>query len=221
MDEVGLDTGVYLEAYGGGRIDLGSTNPKELRRTIQGTQYWMETTVPRITNIDETFMEGGARVADVPYGGRTTSGTALVPAEREVRLGGIDHIAVRVRDVAKAEAFYREFFGMSVSYRARREGERWQHLPATFDWTESIRTGIEPEIVRLENGPLALVLVNAGAAAILHENRIGYLSVNVPLDVLNDLRGRALFRSYTIQEDGPRAFRFLDPFGVAWQLVGG
>jgi uncharacterized glyoxalase superfamily protein PhnB len=41
----------------------------------------------------------------------------------------------------------------------------------------------------------------------------------VPLETLQEIRGKALFASYAVQEDSPRAFRFVDPFGVAWQLV--
>jgi catechol 2,3-dioxygenase-like lactoylglutathione lyase family enzyme len=215
-DEIKQD--VYLAAYEGERVHLPDFDARSLRRRIQGDQYWMETTVPRIAHVDSSIMEGGARVADVPYGGRTTS-TVLLPAETDVRITGIDHIAVKVRDMARAEQFYREFFGMAVSYRALRDGDRWQHLDAEFDWVEAIHTGIFPEIVRLENGPLCLVLIRAGMGAVMHENRVAYLSLRTPADTLRKLRGKALFASYTVQEDNPRAFRFVDPFGVTWQLV--
>jgi catechol 2,3-dioxygenase-like lactoylglutathione lyase family enzyme len=210
---------VYLDAYKGGRLPLVEHDPKGLRRLIQGNQYWYENTMPNVHYLDAGMMEGGARVADVPYGGRTASGLAVAPADHEVRLGAVDHIAVRVRDPYKAENFYRDFFGMSVSYRARRDNDRWQHLPADFDWDDRFKTGIEPDIIRMENGAVALVIINAGAAAVLMEARVAYISVSAPIDTLNEIRGRALFASFTVQEDNPRAFRFVDPFGVAWQIV--
>jgi hypothetical protein len=104
-------------------------------------------------------------------------------------------------------------------YRARREGERWQYLDPSFDYLESIQTGVEPEIVRLENGPVALLLVNAGAAAVMHESRVDHVSLSAPMETLNALRGQVLFASYTLQEDSARAFRFVDPFGITWQIV--
>ena len=210
---------VYLDAYKGGRFPLVEHDPKALRRLIQGNQYWYENTMPNVHYLDAGMMEGGAKVADVPYGGRTASGLAVAEAENAVTLGAVDHVAVRVRNPHQAEAFYRDFFGMSVSYRARRDDDRWQHLPAGYDWDERHTTGIEPDIIRMENGAVSLVIINAGAAAVLMEARVAYISISAPIETLNALRGRALFASYTIQEDNPRAFRFIDPFGVSWQIV--
>jgi hypothetical protein len=53
----------------------------------------------------------------------------------------------------------------------------------------------------------------------MHENRVAHISVSAPVETLNAIRGRALFASYTVTEDGPRSFRFIDPFGIAWQIV--
>jgi catechol 2,3-dioxygenase-like lactoylglutathione lyase family enzyme len=210
---------VYLDAYKGGSFPLVEHDPKGLRRLIQGNQYWYENTMPNVKYLDAGMMEGGAKVAEVPYGGRTAGGAAIAPAENEVKLGTVDHIAIRVRDPYRAETFYRDFFGMSVSYRARRDNDRWQHLPAGWDWNERFATGVEPDIIRMENGPIGLVIVNAGAAAVMMEARVAYISISAPIDTLNAIRGRALFATYTIEEDSPRAFRFIDPFGIAWQIV--
>lgn len=210
---------VYLDAYKGGRFPLIEHDPKGLRRLIQGNQYWYENTMPNVHYLDAGMMEGGAKVADVPYGGRSASGTAIAPAETQVQLGPVDHIAVRVKDIYRAEVFYQDFFGMNVIYRARRDDDRWEHLPTDFDWVERHRTGVEPDIIRMENGEVSLVVINAGAASVMHENRVAYISVCAPIETLNALRGRALFAAYTVQEDSPRAFRFIDPFGVSWQIV--
>lgn len=210
---------VYLEAYKGGRFPLVEHDPKELRRLIQGNQYWYEKTMPHIHYLETGMMEGGAKVAEVPFGGRSASGSTVALADHEVKLGALDHIAVRVRDPYRAEMFYRDFFGMNVSYRARRDGDRWEMLAADYDWDERFTTGLAPDIIRLENGPTALVIINAGAASVLMEARVAYVSVNAPVETLNALRGRALFASYTVEEDSPRSFRFIDPFGISWQIV--
>jgi len=219
IDERAINTDVYIDAHRGGRLHLPDHDAKSLRRLVQGDQYWFDNTVPRIHYSDPQMMEGGARVSEVPYGGRSTSGLAVLSAETRVDLGAIDHVAVRVRDLPRAEAFYRDFFGMDVIYRARREDERWQHLPLDYDWVASVHTGIFPEIIRLENGPIALVLVNAGAGAVMHETRVAHISLSAPIATLNALRGRALFSSFTLQEDSPSSVRFVDPFGVTWQIV--
>lgn len=219
--EVDVLTDVQLDAHKGEQLTLSAYDPRSLRRIIQGDQYWFENTVARISHVDDRAMEGGVPVSEVPYGGRAASSVALVPAPTEVTLGPIDHIALKVRDIARAERFYQSFFGMNVMYRAYREDERWLFLEDDFSWEASISTGVKPEIVRLENGPVALVLINVGIGFTLHENRVGYVSVSVPQTTLNDLRGQALFSSYTVQEDTPHSFRFVDPFGLVWQLVAG
>jgi catechol 2,3-dioxygenase-like lactoylglutathione lyase family enzyme len=215
----GLLSSVYLTAHKGPRVTLSEYDTKSMRRLIQGDQYWYENTVPRISHQFDAVMEGGARVADVPYGGRLAESTAVAPTETTVDLGSFDNVAINVRDIARAEAFYREFFGMRVSYRALREGENWLHLDAEYDYNTGIRTGQIPELVRMENGPVSLVLINVGGGKVLHEPRVAYISLNVPISTLNQLRGKALFHSFTVQEDSPRAFRFVDPFGIVWQVV--
>lgn len=214
-----LRSTIYLSAHKGSRISLSEHDNKALRRLIQGDQYWFENTVPRITHQIDPVMEGGARVADVPYGGRLASSSAVAPAETKIDLGGFDNVAINVRYMSRAEEFYRDYFGMDVIYRARRDGEVWQHLDQNYSYEEGIHSGIEPEIVRLENGNVGLVLINVGRGKVLHEPRIAYISLNVPIVTLNQIRGRALFSSFTIQEDSPLAFRFVDPFGAVWQFV--
>jgi len=219
LNEYDGGAGVVIDAYNGGRVTFADHDPKALRRLVRGDQYWFENTVPRIRYVEAAMMEGGARVSEVPYGGRLASRAIAVPADNPVALGSVDAVAVRVRDIAKAEAYYRDFFGMGVAYRARRDGDRWQVLEDTYDYDQGLHTGTTPEVVRMENPPVALVLINAGMGAVMHENRVAYVSVNVPPETLTGLRGRALFANYTIQEDSPHAFRFVDPFGVTWQLV--
>lgn len=215
----GLLPASHLTAHKGPRITLADYDAKSLRRTIQSDQYWFENTVPRISHQLDLVMEGGARVADVPYGGRLADSTAVVPATTSLDLGDIDNVAINVRDIARAEAFYRDFFGMNVSYRALRDDDHWKHLDADYDYEEGIRTGEMPEIVRLENGPISLVLIYVGGGVVLHEPRVAYISLNAPLETKNHIRGKALFNSFTVQEDSPRAFRFVDPFGIVWQVV--
>lgn len=210
---------VHLTAHKGPRITLSDYDSKSLRRTVQSDQYWFENTVARITHPIDTIMEGGARVADVPYGGRLADDTAIVPAETALDLGEFDNVAIQVRNIGRAEQFYRDFFGMSVSYRAIRDDDTWRHLPADYDYDEGIRSGDIPEIVRLANGPVSIVLINVGGGKVLHEPRVAYISLSVPAETKNTIRGNALFRAFAIEEDSPRAFRFMDPFGVSWQIV--
>ena len=161
----------------------------------------------------------GNLIHELPFGGRMSDGPALVTADSPIKLDRFDHVALRVHDLARAERFYHSFFGMDVIHRAYRSDGRWEQVDETFDWSASVNSGPFPEIVRLENGPIALVLIDAGMAQPVYENRIDHVSVIVRPEVLAQIRGKALFQSFTIREDGQRAFQFVDPFGLVWQLM--
>jgi len=215
----GLRDNIFITAHKGPRVSLADHDAPTLRRLIQGDQYWFENTVPRITHRIDPVMEGGARVAEVPFGGRRAGSASSVPATTTLDLGTIDNVAVNVRDIRHAEEFYTDFFGMHVSYRARQVDDRWEDLGNDYTYDEGIRTGVIPEIVRLENGAVSIVLINVGAAATMYEPRVAYISLSVPMETLNHLRGRALFQNYPVVEDTPYSFGFEDPFGVVWQVV--
>lgn len=207
---------VFVNMYQGDRYSLHAYDPTSLREAIAAD---VENAPQPPATARRVVTRAGNSVTEIPYGGRMTDGSVLVPATSEITLSGIDHIALRVRDIARAERFYQTFFGMDVIYRAYLEDDRWVQLDETFDWEESIHTGVGPEIVRLENGPVALVLIDIGGGKILHENRIGHFSVQASPETMAEIRGRALFHSYTVQEDTPVAFRFVDPFGLVWQII--
>ena len=132
-------------------------------------------------------------------------------------LGTIDsansHIAIRVADIRRAEAFYHDFFGMDVIFRARQAGERWDFLPADFDWDAGLRQGIYPEYCYLRNGPLALLIQAAGRGTVFIEPRLQHISLRVAPESLVELRGVALARGYAVSEDQRHSFVFRDPFG--------
>lgn len=207
---------VFVNMYQGDRYSLHAYDPNSLRKAIAtDVDNAPEAPLPA----RRVATRAGNSVTEIPYGGRMTDGSVLVPATSEITLSGIDHIALRVRDIASAERFYRRFFAMNVIYRAYLEDDRWEQVDENYDWEEGLHTGIRPEIVRLENGPVALVLLDIGGGKILHENRIGHFSVQAPAETMSEIRGRALFHSFTIQEDTPVAFRFVDPYGMVWQIV--
>lgn len=143
----------------------------------------------------------------------------LLPAPRALRIEAIQHVAIRVADLRTAESFYREFFGMEVVWRVRHAGERWEYLPADFDWDAGIRTGIYPQYVLLRNGPLALLLQFAGRGTVFVEPRLVHLSLRVAPETLAELRAEVLVREYPVAQSDEHAFVFRDPFGITWHLT--
>lgn len=216
LDDLDPSVNVHLDLFGGDRYSLRAYDSDSLQRAISDHQQVEQEPTPVAPRIRA---RGSNLIAEIPFGGSMTDVTTLAPAARKVELGALDHIGLKVRDIARAERFYQTFFGMEIVYRAYREGEHWELLDESFDWSASIHTGIAPEVVRMANGPITLSLIDVGAGRTLFENRIDHLSLRVPRATFNMLRGEALFHSFTVQEDIVNAFSFVDPFGVVWQLI--
>lgn len=209
---------VFVNFADGERSRLSAYDADSLREVFEARRDSLLLT-GSAPPVQVTRTRAGNSVYEVPFGGRMSDGPALISAESTIKLDGFDHVALRVSDLARAERFYHNFFGMDIVYRAYREDDRWEQLDETFDWSEAVHTGQKPEIVRMENGPVALVLIDVGLAQPIYENRIDHVSVVVSPEVLAEIRGRALFYSFTVREEGQRAFSFVDPFGLVWQLI--
>ncbi|HET9015644.1 MAG TPA: VOC family protein [Thermomicrobiaceae bacterium] len=154
-----------------------------------------------------------------PYGLTVQAGGPLIEVEQTLVFEGIDHIAIRVAIMRRAEEFYRGFFQMNVELRARRQGETWQTLPADYDWDAGVRGGVFADLVYLTHPPLRLALLEAGRGAIFQEPRLGHISLRVAPATLATLRAEALIRSLPTMRDQPHSFIFQDPFGITWHLT--
>jgi catechol 2,3-dioxygenase-like lactoylglutathione lyase family enzyme len=144
---------------------------------------------------------------------------AVMRPEQTLEFLAIDHIAIRVADVRRAEAFYHEFFEMDIVMRARRIGDEWEPIATDFDWHEALGAGFFPDLVYLRNGPLSLYVINAGRGAVMIEPRLAHIGLRVTPQTLTALRGIALIRAFSVVEDSPHTFRFRDPYGLTWNLT--
>jgi len=154
-----------------------------------------------------------------PYGLSVSAGGPLVEVEQTLVFEAIDHIAIRVALMRRAEEFYSGFFQMNVVLRARRQAEAWATLPSDYDWDAGIRQGIFADLVYLSHPPLRLALLEAGRGAIFQEPRLGHISLRVAGEALAALRADALVRSLPVMRDQPHTFIFQDPFGITWHLT--
>jgi catechol 2,3-dioxygenase-like lactoylglutathione lyase family enzyme len=167
----------------------------------------------------ESRASAGSPPAHLPYGLSLSSGTAVQLAEHTLAFQAFDHLALRVADIRRAEAFYHEFFEMDVLQRARRVNDQWERMPNDFNWGEGLRTGYYPDVVVLRNGPITLLLENAGRGAVMVEPRLGHIGLRVTAETLATLRAVVLVRSFAVSQDDPHAFRFIDPYGIVWHLT--
>ncbi len=153
----------------------------------------------------------------------TTGGTAtLAVPRREVRLKALNHVAIRVTDLGKAERFYQDFFGMNLLGRARLTGRGgYEPLVDHYDEAEAIRKGTEADVTFLRGGEVTLAVQRAGRAARIDRatSLLDHISVGVDATTFSNLRGEVLMRGMDTLAISDNAITFRDPFGVAWEVA--
>lgn len=131
-------------------------------------------------------------------------------------VGSVTHVALRVERLREAETFYRSLFALEVAFREAETPDGWWTLPASADWDDARRAGIDLGLVMLYRGGLRLALEAADAVA--KDGQLSHVGVFVDEDELTRLRGVAAEFGCQIVLDRAQALTFDDPFGVRWEL---
>jgi catechol 2,3-dioxygenase-like lactoylglutathione lyase family enzyme len=224
---------IRLVLHSGERLSLEAHDRGSLVAAIRGDQPWVERTIPRIgDHVDDlTDLDDDARgdpvLPPVPAvtraaGEVTRAASALAVAdeERTVAIRELNHIALRVTDLAKAERFYTEFLAMDLLGRARHSAQGgYVALNGSYSWDEATRTGQEADVSFLRNGPLTLALQRLGRGARLERGFLDHISVRVDATTFTALKGQVLMRSYELLATSETAFAFRDPFGITWEFT--
>ena len=123
---------------------------------------------------------------------------------RVAGIKGMRHIALKVRDIAKAKSFYQNMFGMEVV---------WQP---------------DPENVYLSSGydNIALHQLPAGVAAIAAEQQLDHFGFIVEsIERVKELEeqfrsaGVTIVHPFKIHRDGSASFYCADPDGIVIQML--
>jgi catechol 2,3-dioxygenase-like lactoylglutathione lyase family enzyme len=220
------DIGLVL--HSGERLALESHDRGSLVAAIRRDQPWVERTIPRIgdhlddlTELDDDVL--GDPV--IPAGQATAAvarpvAVAIAERERDVVIRDLNHVALRVTDLAKAERFYLDFFAMDLLGRARQSPQGgYTTLNGDYSWDEARRTGQEADVTFLRNGPLTLALQSLGRGARLERGLLDHISIRVDATTYLNLKGQVLMRSYELIASAESAFAFRDPFGATWEIT--
>jgi catechol 2,3-dioxygenase-like lactoylglutathione lyase family enzyme len=236
---------IRIVLHSGERLSIEGRDRGAMVAAIRRDQPWVERSIPKVGDheeetFDPAFTEGAdlcegqtkATAIDAAGGNAPAAGAAKDPSwvgpgavavaeqGRSVRLRRLNHVAVRVADLAKAERFYAEFFGMELLGRARRDAaDVYLPLDGTYRWDEAVRTGTEADVAYLGNGPLVLALHRAGRGARLEAGIVDHLSVAVDAATFALIKGEVLMRPLTVLRAGDAAVTFRDPFGLAWEVT--
>jgi catechol 2,3-dioxygenase-like lactoylglutathione lyase family enzyme len=240
FDDLGASrSDLRIVLHGGDRLPLEAHDRGAMVAAIRRDQPWVERTLPKIGEHEEELFDrpradtridaagGNAPVSAGPSEGRdpftaaTRSATIAPVPERAIRLLGLNHLAVRVADLAKAERFYTDFFGMAIVGRARRGPHGgYQPIIGGYRWDEAVREGTEADVTFVRGGAVSLALTRAGRGARIDRTALlDHLSVAVDATTFLTLRGEVLLRGFDTLMMANTAITFRDPFGLTWELV--
>ena len=230
---------IRLVLHSGERVDLEAVDRGAMVATIRRDQPWVERALPKIGEHEQDTFASPAAAIGQPLGvavdaagsnapdstggsAPTLAGVGVDNGGRQIHLRRLNHIAVRVLDVAKAERFYEQFLGMAVVGRARRSRTgALEPVEGEYRWDEATLDGSPADVTFLQNGALTLALERAGRGGRLAENALAHLSVAVDPITFSTLRGEALVRSLTVISNADTSFTFHDPFGIGWEITVG
>ena len=205
---------IRIVLHSGERITLEEADRGQMVAAIRHDQPWVDHSIPRI----------GEHIGDEARPrepGRDGGGLAVMaPAVPTVTLREVNHIALRVTRMDTAERFYTSFFGMEIEHRLRHSARgRLEPITGEIDWATIERSGGEPQIIFLVNGPLRLALHNAGRGARLDvASQLDHISVTVDATTFARLKAEVLMRGYHLLASTETSFAFRDPFAVSWEI---
>jgi catechol 2,3-dioxygenase-like lactoylglutathione lyase family enzyme len=225
-----------LVLHGGDRLALEAYERGAMVAAVRRDQPWVERTIPKIGEHEPdpsaaAFSGAATERAGVSAPGAgaeidaawaaPTSVAVAEPEPRSVLIRRLNHVALRVMDLAKAERFYAEFFAMELTTRARRDARgALQTLDGDYRWDEATRTGTEADVSFMRNGPLTLALHRAGRGARLDLSSLfAHISIAVSATTFAALKGEILMRSFEVLASAETAVVFRDPFGVTWEVA--
>ena len=129
---------------------------------------------------------------------------------------GVTHLALRVGDLQKAEASYRNLFGLEVAFREAKTSDGWRTLPQDKSWADAQAAGIELEMVMLHRDGLVLALNKTDALAI--GGSLDHIGLQLDEEEFVRLRKQAANLGYELR-DHPKTFVFEDSFRVRWEIT--
>ena len=245
FDELGASRpDIRIVLHSGERLTLESHERGDMVAAIRRDQPWVDRSIPKIgdheadefdpiASSDTGLAENEDMASTIDAMGDSAPGilSAMSPVsstaiaterstESAIRIRDLNHIAVQVPNLAKAEQFYAEFLGMRVVGRSRRGADsRYERLPEAETERNDGRIERDAAVTFLRNGPLTLALLWVGGGARLERGVVDHLSVAVDAATFATLKGEALMRPLTIIHGSDASITILDPFGVTWEVT--
>ena len=236
---------IRIVLHGGDRLRLAEHEPSAIVAAIRRDQPWVERTIPKIgEHVVEAVTrprQVGREGQEAPVSAQSSVASAVSPSAstatlerswsslaavqepeggRRVAIRELNHIAVNVLELAKAERFYVDVLGMDLVARGRRgSAGELEAVEPTYSWDEAVRAGREADVSFLRNGPVVLALHRVGRGARLERGVLDHVSIRVDAVTFTALKGQVLMQSMHLVESAETAFAFRDPFGIVWEVT--
>lgn len=218
FDELGASRpDVRLVLNSGDKVTLEAHDASSMVAAIRRDQPWVERSIPKIGEHEAEELTASDKVQ--ARGAIEVATGASVATEREVVIRELNHIALQVADLPRAEAFYMSLFSMDLVGRAYRTAPgEYEVLEGGFP-ANAASTGTEAIVSFLRNGPLTLALRSVGRGARIERAVLSHISIRVDATTFTNLKGQILMRSYEVLESGQTSFVFSDPFSISWEIT--
>jgi hypothetical protein len=132
---------------------------------------------------------------------------------------GVDHVAIVTKRIEDAERHYGELFDAEVLFRGTTHRGVWVAINGTPGWDEIRRRGVTVDSAFLRAGGLTIALLGestGGKAGPV--NHVGLGCSDAEVRRIKEAVKRLGLR---IVEDSLEGFKFLDMFGVTWEVSRG
>ena len=172
--------------YSGRRVDLDDYDEGSLIAAIRRDQPWVERTIPKIGNhiaqpwVGPEASRGTAAMNAAIAGDRETfmEEAIVVIEEPRVVIESVNYLAINVAELAKAEKFYRDLFGLEVVARTKSDDAgSYRLLSSDYDPIQAVLTDEQADDSFLRNGALLIALHRVGRGARIERTMIDRVSI--------------------------------------------
>ena len=132
---------------------------------------------------------------------------------------GVDHVAVFTSRIEEAEGHYAELFGATVLFRTAAQRGTWATIEGNPGWDDLRRLGVTVAASFLKAGGLTIAISEGpvpGKGGPLNHVGIGCSEAEV-----RRIKEKARALGLRFLEDEVQAFKFIDRFGVIWEISRG
>jgi catechol 2,3-dioxygenase-like lactoylglutathione lyase family enzyme len=129
---------------------------------------------------------------------------------------GISHVALTVEDVAAAEAYYCELFGLEVAFRDVQHRGRQASLRAGVDWAEAKAHGVVPGLSSLFRDGFTLALEQGRVTG---HGVLNHIGLDVDQREFDRLGRQVAEQGCRTMAERADLLVFFDRYGLQWEIT--